>query len=33
MVAGGTLSPQTDWTQAFTTRFTDKLDIHLEERA
>jgi NitT/TauT family transport system substrate-binding protein len=32
MVAGGTLSPRTDWTQAFTTRFTDKLDIHLEPR-
>jgi NitT/TauT family transport system substrate-binding protein len=31
MVAGGTLSAQTDWTQAFTTRFTDKLDVHLDE--
>ena len=30
MVAGGTLSPRTDWTQAFTTRFTDGLDVHLE---
>ena len=33
MVAGGMLSPDTDWTQAFTTRFTDKLDIRLEENA
>ncbi len=33
MVAGGTLSPHTDWTQAFTTRFTDKLDVRLEEHA
>ena len=33
MVAGGTLSPRTDWTQAFTTRFVDKLGVHLEEHA
>ena len=31
MVAGGTLSPHTDWTQAYTTRFTDNLGIRLEE--
>ena len=33
MVAGGLLSPHTDWTQAFTTRFTEKLDIRVEEQA
>ena len=33
MVAGGTLSPHTDWTQAFTTRFVDHLDVRLEEHA
>jgi len=33
MVAGGTLSPRTDWTRAFTTRFTDMLDVHLEQPA
>jgi len=33
MVAGGTLSPQTDWTRAFTTRFVDNLSIHMEDAA
>ncbi len=33
MVAGGTLSPHTDWTKAFTTRFVDQLDIRLEDQA
>ena len=33
MVAGGTLSPQTDWTRAFTTRFVDGLAIHMDEPA
>ncbi len=33
MVAGGTLSPRTDWTQAFTTRFADTLDVRLDQPA
>ena len=33
MVAGGTLLPDTDWKQAFTTRFVDKLAIPMEDRA
>lgn len=33
MVAGGTLSPRTDWTKAFTTSFTDALDVHMEAHA
>ena len=33
MVAGGTLLPGTDWTQAFTTRFVDKLAIRMEDHA
>jgi NitT/TauT family transport system substrate-binding protein len=33
MVAGGTLSPDTDWTRAFTTRFVDNLGIHMEDHA
>lgn len=33
MVAGGTLSPQTDWTKAFTTRFVDNLDVLPEDHA
>ncbi len=33
MVAGGTLSPHTDWTQAFTTRFVDNLAIRMDDAA
>jgi NitT/TauT family transport system substrate-binding protein len=33
MVAGGTLSPDTDWQRAFTTRFVEHLGIGMEERA